>query len=163
MGAILRRTRCGGAKRRRERRHRAYLKYARMSVVVALAEYKHHTSRCQRMDRVGGWERAALHGHVPEHPTPQAAGTEYFSLDVEDVSAAALRLGVLAEPRPQERVQRHTVEHIVDLVRVPPMVQILGAPVPQMASSASFRRSHLIPSRLSKCPRSCLRTFLCAP
>ena len=86
MGAILRRTRCGAAKRRRERRHRAYLKYARMSVVVALAEYKHHTSRCQRMDRVGGWERAALHGHVPEHPTPQAAGTEYFSLDVEDVS-----------------------------------------------------------------------------
>ena len=60
--------------------------------------------RGQRMDRAGGWERAALHGHVPEHPTPQAAGTEYFSLDVEDVPAAGLRPGVLAEPRPQERV-----------------------------------------------------------
>ena len=45
--------------------------------------------------------------------------------------AAGLRPGVLAEPRPQERVQRHTVEHIVDLVRVAPMVQILDAPVPQ--------------------------------
>ena len=121
----------GAAKRRRERRHRAYLKYARMSVAMALSEYKHHTSRGQRLDRAGGWERAALHGHVPEHPTPQAAGTEYFSLDVEDVPAAGLRPGVLAEPRPQERVQRHTVEHIVDLVRVAPMVQILDAPVPQ--------------------------------
>ena len=63
---------------------------------------------------------------------PQAAGTEYFSLDVEDVPAAGLRPGVLAEPRPQERVQRDTVEHIVDLVRVAPMVQILDAPVPQI-------------------------------
>ena len=35
------------------------------------------------------------------------------------------------EPRPQARVQRHTVEHITDLVRVAPMVQILDAPVPQ--------------------------------
>ena len=44
----------GAAKRRRERRHRAYLKYARMSVAMALSEYKHHTSRGQRMDRAGG-------------------------------------------------------------------------------------------------------------
>ena len=43
-----------------------------------------------------------------------------------------MRPGVHAEPRPQERVLRHTVEHIVDLVRVAPMVQILDAPVPQM-------------------------------
>ena len=46
--------------------------------------------------------------------------------------AAGLRPRVLAEPRPQERVQRHTVEHIVDLVRVAPIAQILNAPVPQM-------------------------------
>ena len=42
--------------------------------------------------------------------------------------AAGLRPGVLAEARPQER---HTVEHMVDLVRVASMVQILDAPVPQ--------------------------------
>ena len=30
-----------------------------------------------------------------------------------------------------------------------------------LTCSASFVRSHLIPSRLSKCPRSCLRTFPC--
>ena len=51
----------GAAKRRRERRHRAYLKYARMSVALDLSEYKHHASRGQRMDRAGRWERAALH------------------------------------------------------------------------------------------------------
>ena len=49
----------GAAKRRRERRHRAYLKYARMSVAMALSEYKHHTSRGKRMDRAGGWERGS--------------------------------------------------------------------------------------------------------
>ena len=43
-----------------------------------------------------------------------------------------MRPGVLAEPRPQERVLRHTVEHIVDFVRSAPTVRILDAPVPQM-------------------------------
>ena len=42
-----------------------------------------------------------------------------------------LRPEVLAEPRPPGRVQRHVVEHITELVRVAPMVQILDAPVPQ--------------------------------
>ena len=46
-------------------------KYARMSVALA---------QVQRMD-----------SHDPEHPTPQAAGTEYFSLELEDVPAARLR------------------------------------------------------------------------
>ena len=74
------------------------------------------------MDRAGRWERAALHGHVPEHPTPQAAGTEYFSLDVEDVPAGVSRPDRLAG------VRRHTVEHLVDLVTT----VNLDALVPQM-------------------------------
>ena len=49
-----------------------------------------------------------------------------------DEDTAGLRPGVLAEPRPQERVQRHTMEHIVDFVCCSLMVQILDAPVPQM-------------------------------
>ena len=61
----------GAAKRRRERRHRAYLKYVRMSVAMALSEYKHHTSRGQRMDRAGRWERAALHGTFRSIPPPR--------------------------------------------------------------------------------------------
>ena len=84
------------------------------------------------MARTGEWVRDEVHGQVPEEPTPQAAGTEYCLLDVDDVPATGLWPGVLAAPRPQERVLRYTVEHIVDLLRVAPMVQILGAPVPQM-------------------------------
>ena len=38
-----------------------------------------------------------------------------------------------SDVRPQERVQRHTVEHLTDLVRFAPMVQVLDAPVPLMA------------------------------
>ena len=42
----------GSARRRRERRLRAYLKYARMSVAMALAECQHHSApRGQRMAR----------------------------------------------------------------------------------------------------------------
>ena len=75
------------------------------------------------------------HPHTHTHhqePTPQAAGTEYFSLDVAVVPAAGLRPGVLAEPWPQERVQRHTLELVVDFVCCSPLVQILDAPVPQL-------------------------------
>ena len=73
------------------------------------------------MARAGRWSRAVLHGHVPEHPTTQAAGTEYFSLDVEDVSAAGSRPDRLsAVSGPQERVLRRTVEQIVDCVPVVP-------------------------------------------
>ena len=35
---------------------------------MALSEYKHHTSRGQRMDRAGGWVRDEVHGQVPEDP-----------------------------------------------------------------------------------------------
>ena len=91
----------------------------------------------------------------------QAAGTEYFSLDVEDMTAAGSRPDRLAGVRPQVRVQRHTVEHIVDFVRVAPMVQFVDALVPLMVGQLPdimhfSTRSRLTPNRLSKCPRSCL-------
>ena len=63
-----------------------------------------------------------------EHPTSQTASTEYFSIDVEDVPAAGLRPGPVLDPRPQERVPQHTVEHEDAIC---PFVQILDAPVPQ--------------------------------
>ena len=59
-------------------------------------------------------------------PPPQPV---LFSLCEEEPGGG--RPEAFVEPRPQERVQRHTVEHITDLVRVAPMVQILDAPVPQ--------------------------------
>ena len=80
------------------------------------------------MARAGRWERAVLHGHVPEHPTPQAAGTEYFSLDDEDVPVAGSRPDRLYEVRPQERAQRRTVQQIVEFAPLP----TLDDPAPQM-------------------------------
>ena len=62
----------GSARRRRERRLRAYLRYARMSVAMALAESTHHSAlRGQKTARAGGEAQVALHGHVPEAPLPQ--------------------------------------------------------------------------------------------
>ena len=64
------------------------------------------------------------------NPPPQAAGTQFFAMDVDEVPAAGTRPDRLVGVRPQERVQRHTVEHIVDSA---PVVPSLDAPVPLMA------------------------------
>ena len=99
------------------------------------------------MARAGRWERAVLHGHVPELPTPQAAGTEYFSLDVEDVPAASSRPERLAGVRSQERVQRHAVEQIGDSA---PFLPSLDVPVRLMGEQRVdvLRCFDLLPSRL---------------
>ena len=70
--------------------------------------------------------RTELHGRQRTRAAGEAVIFELF-----DEDTAGLRPGVLAEPRPQERVQRHTMEHIVDFVCFAPMVQILDALVPQ--------------------------------
>ena len=62
-------------------------------------------------------------------PTPQAAGAQFSSMDVDEVPAAGSRPDRLTEVRPQERVLRRTVEQNVELVRGVP---VLDAPVPQM-------------------------------
>ena len=75
----------------------------------------------------GGGERVALHGHQPVH----------FSLYEEEPGGE--RPASLAEPPgPQEQVQRHTVEHIVDFVRFAPLVQILCEPVEQLPDIMRF-------------------------
>ena len=70
--------------------------------------------------------RTELYG---DRSPKQPGGAVFFELFDEDT--AGVRPEVLAEPRPPGRVLRHVVEHITDLVRVAPMVQILDAPVPQ--------------------------------
>ena len=84
------------------------------------------------MARAGGGPRVALHGHVPEHVPPQAAGAQFFAMDTgEDVgdAPAAERPAPLLEVLPQVWVQRRTVEQIVDPVPVVPMLHVF---VPQM-------------------------------
>ena len=86
---------------------------------------KYDGLRAQMTDRAG----EAAH-RAPRRQRTRAAG-EAVIFELFDEDTAGLRPGVLAEPRPQERVQRHTMEHIVDFVCCAPMVQILDAPVPQ--------------------------------
>ena len=91
-------------------------------------------------------------------PLPRRQALSTFPL----TSKMCLPLGRpdrLAGVRPQERVQRHAVEHVVYFVRVAPSVQFLDASCG--TSCISSTRSRLTANRLSKCPRSCLRTSLC--
>ena len=90
-----------------------------------------------------------------------------------DEDTAGLRTGVLAEPQPQERVQRHTMEHIVDFVCCAPMVQILGASVPQTVEQLPdvlrfFDRFATVPEQVIAVPKISLEdvpfcAVLCDP
>ena len=72
----------GAAKRRRERRLRAYLRYARMSVAMALAENNHHSApRRPTMARARGEESEMNYAMGLTTPPPEAASTQYFALD----------------------------------------------------------------------------------
>ena len=127
----------GAAQRRRGRRLRAAWRHEQQSIAQALAAFTHHSApRRQTMARAGGWERVALHGQVPEHPTPQAAGAQHFAMDAgEDVgeAPAAGRPAPLLEVLPQERIQQRTAEQIVDtapqtveqLVEAPTIVSLI--------------------------------------
>ena len=123
------------------------------------------------MARAGGGPRVALHGHVPEHVPPQAAGAQYFAMDTgEDVgdAPAAERPAPLLEVLPQVWVQRRTVEQIVDPVPVVPMLHVL---VPQMVEQLvdilaplDFRvGEQVIEVPKIVCPPRAARTVLRAP
>ena len=69
-----------------------------------------------------------------------------------------VRPEVLTAPRPQERVQRHTVEHIVDFDCCAPMVQILDTPVPQTVEQLPdvlrfFDRLTTVPEQVIEVPK----------
>ena len=147
----------GVARRRRERRLRSVLRHERMTVAMALAEKLHHSSRGQRMA-----EDHEMHytAEFWTHPPPQAAGTVYFAMDVDDVTAAlGYRPDRLSEVRPQERAQRRTVQQIVDPVPLP----TLDDPAPQMVGQLLNLAHFLGTPSPSKCPRSCLTMFRCEP
>ena len=114
-----------GAWRRRQRRLRSWWRHEQQSVAMALSAAA-HGPRAQKTDRAGEAANKAL-----RRQKSKAAGDAVF-FELFDEDTAGVRPGVLAEPRPQERVQRHTLEHIVDLVRGAPMVRIIDAPVSQM-------------------------------
>ena len=98
----------------------------------------------------GRGARDELHGHAPEDAPPRAAGTQYFAMDVDDVPAAGgSRPDRLPDVSgPQERVQRRTVQQIVDYPSLPilddpePLMvgQVIEVPKIQRSSCWSYRR-----------------------
>ena len=116
----------GAAGRRRERRLRACLRYARMSVEMVFPDCEHHSAQRQRKARARE-EEHEVHHTAAFRTTVPPPEPDLFDL-FED--PGGVRPKMLLEPQgPQERVQRHTVVHIVD---VSPFVQILDVPVPRM-------------------------------
>ena len=121
----------GAAKRRRLRRLRSWWRHEQQTVAAVPATFQHHSApRGPRTARTRGGARDELHGHAPEDAPPQAAGTQYFAMDVDDVPAAGgSRPDRLSDVSgPQERAQRRTVQQIVDPVPLP----TLDDPAPQM-------------------------------
>ena len=116
------------------------------------AGVKYEGLRAQTTDRAG----EAAH-RAPRRQRPRAAG-EAVIFELFDEDTAVLRPGVLAEPQPQERVQRHTMEHIVDYVCCAPLVQTLDAPVPQTVEQLPdvlrfFDRFATVPEQVIAVPK----------
>ena len=87
-----------------------------------MSERTHHSSQGETNARAGEWgERAAHTATIRNTPTPQP---ELFDLSFEEEPGGA-RPDRLLEVRPQERVQRHTVEQII-------LAPMLDVPVPLM-------------------------------
>ena len=138
--------------------------HEQQSVAMALSAAAHHSYdkvaagakydglRAQKTDRAG----EAAH-RAPWRRRTRAAG-EAVIFELFDEDTAALRPAVLAEPRPQERVQRHTMEHIVDFVCCAPLVQTLDAPVPQTVEQLQdvlqfFDRLSTVPEPVIEVPK----------
>ena len=109
--------------RRRQRRLRQLLRHERLTFAMALAEAQHHAAP-RRL-------KPASAITVNDAPRGQKnADAEYFELssNEEVASARGMWPAPLWEPRPQDRVQRHTAEQIADSV---PVVFLLFMVEPQ--------------------------------
>ena len=110
------------ARWRRERRLRSWAKHERLSVAMALAEKLHHSANrtvLQKKEEVE--QHHASRGQKRARTGP---GTQYLFIGGVCVPEP------VGEPQLQPRVQRHTVEQRIEHT---PHVQILDAPVPQVA------------------------------
>ena len=111
--------------RRRARRLRQFLRHECLSVAMALAEGHHHAAPTrQKMARAGSGYETNYTATIRKNPPSELELFELF-----DEELARSRPDRHGGVRPQERVQRHTVEQIVDAV---PGLPTLEAPVPLM-------------------------------
>ena len=112
----------------------------------------------------GPGRRRARRSYTAKFRTTPPPQPVLFSLYEEEPGGRRPEASV--EPRPQERVQLHTVEHITDL-SLPwcrfSMHLCRRRGNNCRTSCLSSTRSCLILSRLLKCPRSCSMMSPCAP
>ena len=121
-----------------------------VSVAMALAEKLHHSA--QRLKARAGEEEHDDQNNAPRRQRPPPPQAFFQLFDEEDVERET-RPGSVTDPQLQERVQRHTVEHIVDAC---PFVQILDALVPQMENQLVEVSWHLdlpIPEQVIAVPK----------
>ena len=143
-------TGAGAARRRRERRLRAYLRYARMSVAMALAESRHHTAP-RGQEKARAWEGGHEMQYTAEFreppPPPEAAGTQYFAMDFDEVPAAT-RPNLLLEPQgplewPGAAAQPYLLEHLV--LDVPALQeQVIVRGIPEVLAGMLFVQEQVI-------------------
>ena len=108
---------------------RSFWRHEQMAVQMVLATVTHHS-----FDKVG-----TASDVLPNQKTATRTGKgkEYVTHHTAKIRKtpppSGERPAALLEPRPQGQVQRHTVEHIIDVL---PFVQILDVPVPQVGWSS---------------------------
>ena len=117
----------GVAMRRRQRRLRSWWRHEQQSIAAALATSLHHSSRGQKKARAEE-EESELHYTDKDRKTPPPQPVLFKLFDEEPGGG---RPEAFVEPRPQERVLRHTAEQIGD---VAPVVPALGVPEPPMTT-----------------------------
>ena len=142
-GSRAERVTTGSARRRRERRLRSMLRHERMSVAMAVAEKLHHSAyrsvplkeelvEHEKYDALRGQKTAS--GREATYCTSKtsvARDTAFFSLyDEEDAVWGTRPTGLVELRGPQERIQRHTAEPMIESFVPVPMLD-LDAPVPQ--------------------------------
>ena len=146
--------------RRRQRRLRQWLRHERMTVAMALAEAQHHTvPRGQRTARAGVWGRELNYTATirdPPHPSRSSSA-------LKESPAERGQTGCLPC---LDRTSGHSGapcsrSSILSLCFRLSMILRLRWWNSCQTCSISCVLSHLILSRLSKCPRSCPWTSLC--
>ena len=109
---------------RKQRRLHLWWRHEQQSIAAALATFTHHSAQRQKTARAAGEVRVEPQGEVPEELLSQS---ELFELFGKEPGGA--RPDRLAGVRPQDPVQRHTVEQIDDSA---PDVSSFDVPEPLM-------------------------------
>ena len=119
---------------------RSWSRHEQQSIRMALATVPHHSYgrvhteygalRSQNIATRARAEERETSTAPRRQETPQHPGKQYY--DLGDESVPGTRPDRLVDVRPQERVQRHTVEQMGDVV---PVLPVLIAPLPLLGCS----------------------------